>query len=120
MESKIEEFYFKKEEPNKSIFFALRDIFLGWDEEVHTCLKYGLPCFTYRNKILCYHWQDKKTNIPYVLFNYGKFIEHDLLETKDRKLMKSMDIHPDQDIPIEALNAVFQQAKKHIDSIVKG
>lgn len=117
--NKIEEFYFKAEEPNKSIFFALKDIFLSWDEEMKICIKYGLPCFTYRGKIMCYHWKDKKTGVPYVLFNYGKFINHPLLETKDRKLMKSMNIPVDQDLPIDELTDVFNQAKNHIDSILK-
>lgn len=115
----LEKFYFNKPEPNKSIYFALRTIILDWDEQSSECLKYGSPCFTYKHKIMCYLWQDKKTNIPYILFNYGNFITHSLLEKKGRKLMKSMDIFPDKDIPIEELHDVCNQIKSHINSIIK-
>jgi len=113
--NKLEEFYFKFEEPEKSLFLALREIFLGWDEQMSECLKYGSPCFTYRGKILCYHWKDKKGQ-AYVLFNYGKLLNHPLLEFKGRKLMQSVDVDPNQDIPIDGLTEIFYQAKKIIDS----
>ena len=115
--NKLEEFYFKFEEPEKSLFLALREIFLAWDDEMAECLKYGSPCFTYRGKILCYHWKDKKGQ-AYVLFNYGKFLDHPLLESKGRKLMKSVDVNPNEDIPVEVLNEVFSQAKAYIDGLL--
>lgn len=116
--NQLEQFYFNAPEPNKSVFLALKDIFLAWDKEMAICLKYGLPCFTYRNKIVCYHWKDKKSNVPYVLFNYGKVIDHPLLESKDRKLMKSLDIDPNKDIPISELLDIFIQIKRHVDHLL--
>lgn len=115
----LEKFYFSQSEPNKSVFLALKDIIFSWDENIEQCLKYGLPCFTYQKKILCYLWQDKKTKVPYVLFNYSNFIEHQALDRKGRKLMQSMDIFPDHDIPIKALTTVFNQLKQHINSLKK-
>lgn len=114
----LEQFYFKVEEPFQSLFLALRDTFLAWDDEMAECLKYGSPCFTYRGKILCYHWKDKKGQ-AYVLFNYGKFLDHPLLDSKGRKLMKSVDVDPNEDIPDGALSVIFSQAKIHIDSLLK-
>tara|TARA_B110000211_G_C13942120_1_gene492191 strand:- start:78 stop:434 length:357 start_codon:yes stop_codon:yes gene_type:complete len=115
----LEKFYFDAKEPNKSVFLALKDIIFAWDENVEQCLKYGLPCFTFKKKIMCYIWQDKKTRVPYVLFNYGTFINHKELQTKDRKSMKSMDISPAEDIPINDLINVLNQQKKHINSLKK-
>lgn len=114
----LEQFYFKVDEPYKSLFLALREIFLGWDNEMAECLKYGSPCFTYRGKILCYHWKDKK-GLAYVLFNYGKFLYHPLLESKGRKLMKSVNFDPNDDIPVETLSEIFFQAKSHINGLLK-
>ena len=110
----LEEFYFKVDEPYKSLFLALREIFLSWDKEMAECLKYGSPCFTYRGKILCYHWKDKKGQ-AYVLFNNGKQLSHPLLEFKGRKSMQSVDIDPNEDIPVDALTEIFYQAKAIID-----
>jgi hypothetical protein len=78
------------------------------------CLKYGLPCFTYRNKIMCYHWRDKKGQ-AYVLFNNGKLLDHPKLDFKGRKSMQSLDVDVNGDIPIEDLKAIFYQAKGIID-----
>ena len=114
-----EKFYFDAKEPNKSVFLALKDIISGWDENVDQCLKYGLPCFTLNKKIMCYIWQDKKTKIPYILFNYGPFIKHKELKTKGRKSMKSLDIFPEKDIPFNNLINILDQQKKHINSLKK-
>lgn len=116
--NQLEQFYFNAQEPNKSVFLALKDIFLSLNDEVEICLKYGLPCFTYRKKIVCYHWKDKKTNVPYILFNYGKIIAHPLLEKKERKLMKSLSIDPNADIPIEDVSLIFMQIKEHVDHLL--
>lgn len=112
--NKLEEFYFKTDEPYQSLFLALRDIFLSWDKEMSECLKYGSPCFSYRGKILCYHWKDKKGQ-AYVLFNHGKSLNHKLLDFKGRKSMQSVDLDPLKDIPIEGLTEIFYQAKAVID-----
>lgn len=111
----LEQYYFKQEEPFKSLFFALRDIVLSWDDHINECLKYGSPCYLYRGKIMCYHFKDKSGQ-AYVLFNYGKQLKHPMLEFKGRKSMQSVDVFPDQDIPIDGLTEIFYQAKKIIDS----
>lgn len=113
--NELEQYYFQQEEPFKSLFFALRDIILSWDNQIIECLKYGSPCYLYRGKIMCYHFKDKSGQ-AYVLFNNGKELNHPLLETKGRKLMKSVDVFPDQDIPYEGLTKIFLQAKTFIDS----
>lgn len=113
--NKLEEYYFGFEEPYRGLFLALRDIFLDWDENMSESMKYSSPCFSYRGKILCYHWRNKKGQ-AYVLFNYGTQLTHPLLEFKGRKSMQSVDLDPNKDIPVDGLTEIFYQAKKIIDS----
>ncbi len=115
--NKLEEYYFKQEEPFKSLFFALRDIVLSWDDQITECLKYGSPCYLYRGKIMCYHFKDKSGQ-AYVLFNYGKQLNHPLLDFKGRKSMQSVDVFLDKDIPFEGLTEIFQQSKAYIDDLL--
>ena len=105
-----EDFYFTKEEPNKSCLLALRDIIKKQDENITETTKYGMPCFCYKTKMFVYLWVDKKTTEPYILFVDGDKISDPVLETGKRAKMKIYRIDPKKDIPIEKLNGLLQMA----------
>lgn len=106
-----EVFYFKHTEPHKSCFFAMRDILLALDSAMTETTKYGMPCFSYRNKLFCYLWQDKKTNDPYFLLVDGNILTHPELESGGRKRMKIFRVDPTKDLPIKTINTILMEAK---------
>jgi hypothetical protein len=67
MNSNLENYYFQKEEPIKSCLLTLREIILSQDKNITNQWKYRMPFFCYKNKMFCYLWTDKKTNLPYNL-----------------------------------------------------
>lgn len=103
-------FYLNQSEPNKSCLLALRDIILAQDENMVATVKYGMPCFCYKNKMCCYLWTDKKTQEPYVLFVEGKHLNHPKLESGDRARMKIFRVNANEDIPINTLEEILNSA----------
>lgn len=106
----VEQFYLTQEEPNKSCFLALRSIILNVDTRISETINYGMPCFCYHKRALCYLWKDKKTNEPYLLMVDGKDIEHPKLEQGKRARMKILRIPPMEDISIETIHEIVQRA----------
>jgi uncharacterized protein YdhG (YjbR/CyaY superfamily) len=105
-----EQFYFDKPEPQKSCLLAMRDIILGYDPNISETTKYGMPCFTYQNKMFAYLWMDKKTLEPYFLMVEGKQLNHPKLEQGSRARMKIFRVNPNSDLPIEDIDSVMNQA----------
>ena len=103
-------FYLKKDEPNKSCLLALRDVILGQDVAVTETVKYGMPCFCYRNKMFCYLWIDKKSQQPYILFVEGNHLSHPDLKAEGRARMKVLHIDPENDLPIELIVDLLNKA----------
>lgn len=103
-------FYLNKEEPNKSCLLALRDIILNQDTNITETQKWGMPCFCYGKKMLCYLWTAKKTDEPYLLLVEGKFLDHPELEKGERSRMKIFRINPHIDLPIHTIESILQQA----------
>ena len=103
-------FYLKRDEPNKSCLLSLRQIILDQDEEVTETVKYGMPCFTYRGKMFCYLWTDKKTDEPYILFVEGSRMEHPKLEKGRRSRMKIYRVKADEDIPVKEVKQILKDA----------
>lgn len=103
-------FYLRKEEPNKSCLLTLRKIILDMGDEVNETIKYGMPCFCYKNKMFCYLWEDKKTGEPYILFVEGKYLDHPNLVQGDRKRMKTIPVDPNKDLPIKTIRALLNEA----------
>ena len=60
--------------------------------------------------MFCYLWTDKKTNEPYILFVEGKHLNHYQLESGSRKRMKIFRVNPNQDIPIDTITLLIQNA----------
>ncbi len=110
MNSKLHDFYSSKDEPNNSCLLAVRDIILQQDGGISETVKYGMPCFTYGKKPLCYLWVDKKTKEPYILMVDGNVLDHPLLEVGSRARMKILRINPKADLPLEGIESVLKQA----------
>lgn len=110
--TEIHNFYVDQAEPNKSCFLALRDIIMNCSGELVETIKYGMPCFIFRKKALCYLWKDKKTDQPYILMVDGNLINHPALETGDRKRMSIIRIRPTHNIPVETVQELISMAIK--------
>lgn len=110
MLEELQNYYLKKEEPNKGCLLALRSIILEQDENITETQKYGMPCFCYKKKMFCYLWTDKKTDEPYILMVEGKYLDHPQLEQGDRSRMKIFRVNPIEDLPIKAIKSILQEA----------
>ncbi|MEQ8417082.1 MAG: DUF1801 domain-containing protein [Imperialibacter sp.] len=106
----IDNYYLNKEEPNKSCLLALRSIILAQDTNVTETQKWGMPCFCFRKKMFCYLWTAKKTEEPYILFVEGKFLDHPKLEAGERSRMKIFRVNPNEDLPVETIEALLKSA----------
>ena len=106
----LEQAYLKQEEPNRSCLLAIREIILAEDEFLTESLKYGMPFFSYKGKMFCYFWFDKKTKHPYIGFSEGRFMQHPKLISDGRKRIKIYPIDPNADIPIEEFRELLQLA----------
>jgi len=101
-------FYLKKEEPIRGCLLALRSVILTQDSLIAETIKYGMPCFCYKNKMFCYLWIDKKINEPYILIVEGKLLNHPELESGSRARMKIFRIDPNADLPIDTINSILR------------
>ncbi|MEJ5053354.1 DUF1801 domain-containing protein [Sphingobacterium sp. MYb382] len=110
MVDELHTYYLTKEEPNRSCLLALRHIVLEQDAHITETQKYGMPCFCYKKKAFCYLWTDKKTDEPYLLLVEGKYLDHPALEAGERKRMKIMRVNPREDLPLQTIVTVLQQA----------
>lgn len=106
----LDSYYLNKEEPNKSCLLALRTLILKQDADVSETRKWGMPCFCYKKKMFCYLWTDKKTNLPYLLMVEGKHLPHPELVEGDRSRMKVLNINPEEDLPVETIITILQDA----------
>lgn len=106
----LDTYYLNQEEPNKSCLLALRSIILEQDQNVTETKKYGMPCFTYKKKMFCYLWTDKKTNEPYILMVEGKHLDHPELEAGSRSRMKIFRVNPKKNLPIKKIELILKQA----------
>jgi hypothetical protein len=110
MDKPIIQFYESQEEPVKSCYMALRQVFLAYDFDISEEWKYGLPFFYFAKKPLCYLWKDKKTMQPYIGFVDGNLMDHPLLEQGKRRRMKILRINPNEDLPLELLHEILNLA----------
>ena len=106
----LDHFYFNQEEPQQGCLLALRNIILKQDELVSESLKWGMPCFSYKNKMFCFLWIDKKTQEPYLLMVEGKRLNHPDLEKGTRERMKIFRVNPEEDLPLETIQLILNQA----------
>lgn len=88
----------------------MRDLILEQDQNISETRKYGMPCFTYKKKMFCYLWTDKKTDEPYFLMVEGKHLNHKELEWGSRSRMKIFRVNPGKDLPVEQITMVLKDA----------
>ena len=105
----LDQFYDKQEEPLKSTYLALRDIILKQDENITQSLKYGLPFFSYKGKMFCYLWFHKKFKQPYISMVEGHLYNEPFMLLEKRARMKIMLVNPNEDLPIEQIEAIIQK-----------
>jgi hypothetical protein len=110
MQEKINHFYLDREEPLRSTLMALHDYILALHPEMRVAWKWSAPFFVYKKKNFCYLWINKQTGQPYVGLVRGGDIEHPLLELADRKRMKVLPIDAKKDLPIVAMEEIFEEA----------
>lgn len=103
-------FYLKKEDPNKSCLLAMREIVLNINSEMTETRKYGMPCFCYKGKALCYLWVDKTSFEPYFLMVDGNLLNHPELETGKRSRMKIFRVNPRKDLPISTIQLILEES----------
>jgi len=106
----LDDFYLRQDEPVKSTLLALKEIILCHDKEITNELKYGMPVFCYKGKMFCYLWVHKKYKQPYLGIVEGKYFNQPFLLQEKRLRMKIMLLDANEDLPIEAINTVLQQA----------
>ena len=106
----LDQYYFLQEEPNRSCLLALRSLILEQDPGVTETMKWGMPCFSFKKKMFCFLWTDKKTNEPYILMVEGKHLNNPLLEKGTRSRMKILRIKAHEDIPIHIINPLLDEA----------
>lgn len=111
MESPLESFYLSEEEPMQSALLAMRSLLKSHDLGITEALKWGMPTFYYHNRFLAYLWKDSKAKrLPYLGFNKGTQLEHPLLESGGRKLIKVITFHPEHDLPAKGILQVLDMA----------
>ena len=103
-------YFISKEEPLRSCLLALRSIILEMDTDIDEALKWHIPCYSYKNKMLCFINIEKKSNMPYILLVNGNKIDHPALEQGDRKQMKIFRVKPEEDIPIKLIQELLNKA----------
>ncbi|MBK9492710.1 MAG: DUF1801 domain-containing protein [Haliscomenobacter sp.] len=109
---KMDHFYLDREEPIKSCLLALREIILRQNPEISATWKYGMPFFCFRGKMFCYLWIHKKLGQPYLGIVEGKHFEQPFLLQEKRSRMKIMLFDPNEDLPLETIESILQQALK--------
>lgn len=106
----LDNFYFRLEEPLKSCLMALSGFILAQDTTLKPALKYGMPFFCYKNKIFCYLSIRKKDKIPYMGIVEGHRLDHPALVAEKRSRIKVLYFDPAEDLPIETIEEILQQA----------
>lgn len=73
-------------------------------------MSYGMPCFYYRNKMICHLWMHKKINFPYIALTDGNLINHPFLLQEGRKRMKIFLVDPTSDLPLSKIKLLLNDA----------
>ena len=110
MLSDLDLFYLNQDEPNKDCFQLLRELILGYNENITNAWKYRMPFFCYKGKMFCYIWTHKKTQQPFIGFVEGKRMTHPMLTFEDRARIKIMLIDPEQDLPVKEIKLILKIA----------
>ncbi|MGK2863069.1 MAG: DUF1801 domain-containing protein [Chitinophagaceae bacterium] len=110
MNAELENFYLRKEEPERGCLLALREIIMSVDPAITHTLKYGMPFFCYQGKMFCYLWMHKTLHHPYIGIVEGKHFDHPLLLAEKRSRMKIMLFDAKADLPVKTIKSIVTQA----------
>lgn len=110
MVEQLHNYYLNKAEPARTCLLALRGIILDQDKNITETLKWKMPCFCYKKKMICFLWTDKKTEEPYILLVEGNYLDHPELEIGERSRMKIFRLDPNKDLPINTIEKILQKA----------
>ena len=110
MISNLASFYERQDEPVRSCMLAVSALVLAQDEAITTGLKYGMPFFSYKGKMFCYLWFNKKYRKPYIGFVEGHRFEEPCLLQEKRSRMKIFLLDTDQDLPTGQIEPLLQKA----------
>lgn len=103
-------FYLQQDEPVRGCLLALKELILEQDGHITNEWKYGMPFFCYRGKMFCYLWFHKKYGQPYIGLVEGKHLNQPYLLQEKRSRMKIMLVDAEQDLPVDRIGEVLQQA----------
>ncbi len=103
-------FYNSQKEPLNGCLMALRYLILAYNPNVSEKWYYRLPCFFYNNRIFCYVWIEKKTNLPYIAFYPGTHLTHPSLQQANRTRSKMLHIQPEKDLPIDLIYEIINES----------
>lgn len=111
MINESQSYYSQIEEPHRSCLLALRSILIKQDKDISETVKWGMPCFCYKKKPLCYLWTDKNNDgKPYILFVDGQQLHSPFLEAGKRSKMKILRIEPEEDLPLDTIKSILDEA----------
>ena len=110
MLNRLEHCYLQQPEPIQGCFLAIRDHILRYDPDITEALKYGMPFFCYRGKMMWYLWVRQKTQQPYLGVVMGNKIDHPQLVPGNRIRMKILLLDPAADLPRDTLDFVLQES----------
>ncbi|MGB4775815.1 MAG: DUF1801 domain-containing protein [Daejeonella sp.] len=110
MPEEPDHFYLKQSESIKACLLALREIILSQDKDITAVWRYGMPFFNYKGTRFCYLWVHKKQQRPYIGVVEGNRFDHPLLIAEKRSRMKIMLFDPNEDLPIDIIQHILQQA----------
>lgn len=106
----LDNFYLQQSEPVKGTLLALKEIIMKQDNAVTNEWKYGMPFFCYKGKMFCYLWVSQKLGRPYIGIVEGKHFDQSFLIQEKRSRMKIMLIDPEEDLPLQSIESILQQA----------
>jgi len=103
-------YYLSKDEPNQGCLLALRRMILDYDNNITESIKWGIPCFSFKNRMFVFLSIDKQTKYPYLLWVEGNRLSHPLLEQGKRAKMKVFHVAPNKDIDVLTLKIILKEA----------
>lgn len=108
----LDNFYLSLQEPDRSVFIALRQLILSLDSNLTPEWKYKLPFFYYKGKMFCYLWVHKKFKQPYIGIMDGHQLDYPELLQAVRKRVKILLVDPSKDIDVNKIKVILKEALK--------
>ena len=110
----IQEYFFRIDEPARSVLLFLRKKILESDELITETLSFGLPFLKYKKKMLCYFYYSKQHQKHYLSFYHGDRVDYTELLSEGRKKFKILLLDMDEDLPMELIFNILDEVKTYI------